>query len=535
MSRKSEQSFRVRLHLAIGALALVIAAAVAAAYFGARAIDRASLESEGSQAVLAAHISLSSDAFRLFKHYSDAAVLHKPPDRDIEKALTESVNKGFEETRRSIAYESMMWGNREDEGAEIDRIAALEAEFAKVVAAYRPLQEAVGAGDNHERQHELATLIDKEIDGRFASLIEAAIAEEEREVNKAEAQVRRIAESFRMAALAVAAAAALLTGFLLFHVNAVLLPSLGALRAGAEAFARGALDHPIPSLAYREFQAIRDSFASMAADLSASRNSLEAANARLEGEVADRTEALAGANRRLEENDAARRRFFADISHELRTPLTVILGEAEISMRGADRPAASYRESLGRIVQIASETSRLVEDLFYIARADVGEPPLELQPVAIGALLAETVSSFEAVAAAKGVRLVHEAAGGVDAVEGDRRRLRQVFSAVLDNAVRYSRDGGEVRVRLFENAAGVAITIEDDGIGVPEDARNRVFDRFFRAANARAHAPGTGLGLPVAKAIVEAHKGSIMISPSISGGVKAQINLLSQVSRRVRS
>jgi signal transduction histidine kinase len=120
------------------------------------------------------------------------------------------------------------------------------------------------------------------------------------------------------------------------------------------------------------------------------------------------------------------------------------------------------------------------------------------------------------------------------AMYGDRRRMRQVFGIVLDNAIRYSHAGGEVRTHLLQKEGKLSVAVEDDGIGLSDDDRGRVFDRFYRAENARDHVSGSGLGLPVAKAIVEAHHGEIRLLPSATGGVRAEIFLPAEVKLRAQ-
>jgi signal transduction histidine kinase len=309
-------------------------------------------------------------------------------------------------------------------------------------------------------------------------------------------------------------------------VNRTLLGSLRALSQGAEAYGRGDFNHEIAALQSAEFESIRHRLAIMASELAKARQSAEASRERLEREVAARTEDLAEANRRLEEAAEARRNFFADVSHELRTPLTVIRGEAEIALRGGERRAADYRDSLARIVEQSSMMGRMVEDLLFIARADAGEPRMEMRSVAVGTLLSDIAASFEALATAHEVRISRSCGDNGAVVLGDRDRLAQVLGVLIDNAIRYSRKGGEVRLSSSIDDDKAVISVVDDGIGISPDDFGRVFDRFYRGENAKDHsAAGVGLGLSVAKAIIEAHNGHIRLAPSSSGGVAASIAL----------
>jgi signal transduction histidine kinase len=530
----SAPSFRLRLHLAVAALACVIIAAVSFAFFGASEVDRAALRSQSAQAVLSAHIMISSDALRLFKQMADSALLHEAPNTAKEDALIAALRSDFSVTRDLILNEAANFGRRENEADELDRLASLELEFSSILAAYRAVRDPADAA-SHDRQHQAFTRLTDRIDTRFNTLIQEAIAEEKREVMEADARLRAASRAIRTIAVCIASFSALLITLTLIYLNGSLLTSVRALNAGAEAYSRGDFDFRIPRLKADEFESIRQRFVHMAAEISANREAMRTSNTRLEKEVAERTAALADANKRLEAGDEARRGFFADISHELRTPLTVIRGEAEIALRGGEKDAATYRESLTRIVQYTGETTRLVDDLLFMARADAGEPRLELRSVALSALVDESVRSFEPVAAARPVRVVFDGREDGVVVSGDRGRLRQVIGVVLDNAIRYSRAGGEVRVALASEDGRAVIAVEDDGIGLSEADREHVFARFYRAENARAHSGGSGLGLPVAKAIIEAHKGHIRLAASASGGVRAEIVLPADVKLRAIS
>ena len=522
----SAPSFRLRLHQAVAALAAVIVASAAFAYFGTREIDRAALRSRNAQATLAAHITVSNSAYNLFKQMSDAALLNELVEADWERRLVSSVRRDISNARRAIADEVKELGAREDETDELERLSAIEREIDLIVAEYNKIQATWADAPPRQKRREIAALLDTRIDQAFNGLVSAAIAEERREVDEADMRLVAVTRTVRQWALGVALIALPLIIFVLRYVNETLLGSLSTLSKGAEAFARGDFDHPIPPLASGEFEAIRSRLARMASELAASRETLRSANERLEKGIADKTSELAEANRRLEEADASRRRFFADVSHELRTPLTVIRGEAEIVLRGGERRAADYRESLGRIVDQAAQMGRLVEDLLFIARADAGEPRMEMRSIAVSALLSEVLASFDPAAAARGVRLRKVGVEGGAVVLGDRGRLAQVISVLVDNSVRYSDPGGEIRLSAHVESGEAVITVEDDGIGIPPAEIDRVFERFYRSENAIAHSgAGVGLGLPVAKAIIEAHKGHIRLSASPSGGVRATIAL----------
>jgi len=246
---------------------------------------------------------------------------------------------------------------------------------------------------------------------------------------------------------------------------------------------------------------------------------------RLEAIVEERTRALKTSNEILALADENRRKLLADISHEFRTPLTVIRGEAEIALRGKVKTRQEYQDTLQRIMEQADQTTRLVDDLLFIARADAGEPRLDIRPISVNSLLTAACSDFNPRAEKNGVQIEQLVAVENAVVMGDAGRLRQVFSVLLDNALRYSKQGDTVEVSLERGAKDIVITVRDTGIGLTKEESRQAFQRFFRGGKAQGHARGTGLGLPVAKAIVEAHKGSIKLEGKPGKGALATVIL----------
>lgn len=223
----------------------------------------------------------------------------------------------------------------------------------------------------------------------------------------------------------------------------------------------------------------------------------------------------------LEENHQALQRFLGDASHELRTPLTTLRASLELVAR-PDLPADD-REAL--LADALAETERmagLVGDLLSLARAESGAR-LEVSPVELDAVLLEAVR--QSGPAAPHVRVE---VGSIEpaVVFGDRDRLKELLLIVLDNAGRYTPAGGTVTASLRLEKQNVLVQISDTGIGIPERDRPHVFERLYRGSAARSVRPsGTGLGLAIAKWIVEAHAGSIRVSPRQSGGTVVTIEL----------
>jgi signal transduction histidine kinase len=253
---------------------------------------------------------------------------------------------------------------------------------------------------------------------------------------------------------------------------------------------------------------------------------LQDAHANLENLVDERTEELRRANESLRKIDETRRGFFADISHELRTPLTVIRGEGEIALRGKNKTVPEYKRSIDRIVEQAKHLSLLVNDLLFIARQGAGAARLNLQPIDLGDLLEKVCGDAKVIADGKSVDIALANGPAHEVVRGDPARLRQLFLVLLDNAVRYSKSEGSVTVEIGRSNGEVTVRVSDRGIGIPPEELDGIFERFRRGGHAASmNEEGLGLGLPVAKAIVEAHRGRIVMQSEVGEGTTVTVAL----------
>ena len=215
------------------------------------------------------------------------------------------------------------------------------------------------------------------------------------------------------------------------------------------------------------------------------------------------------------------REFAADASHELRTPLTVIRSSVEHLRRHRSEPIEAVAEAIEDIDVEVEHLTSLVDDLLLLARSDSGAITLEHQPVDAGDVAADAASALAKPAAAKGVRIVVDPEPA--AVVGDAGRLRQLVRILIDNAIRHSPDGGEVRVRVRTDRRSATLVVEDDGPGIPPADMPHVFERFWRAPGAPKG--GTGLGLAIAASIVELHGGRIGVSNRPGGGAMFIVHL----------
>jgi two-component system heavy metal sensor histidine kinase CusS len=226
---------------------------------------------------------------------------------------------------------------------------------------------------------------------------------------------------------------------------------------------------------------------------------------------------------RLERSFAEVRRFTADASHELRTPLTVLRAEVEVAL-GKDLSAGDSRQLLGSVLEELGRMSRLTDQLLTLSRRDAGVEHFSPAPLDLVALIAGVTDALQPLAESKGLRLRLE--GRPLTILGDEVRLRQLFINLLDNAIKYTPEGGSVTVRVEQRAESAIATVEDSGIGIPPEHLPFVFDRFYRVDQARSRAEGgTGLGLSIARSIAQAHNGTIEIRSRVGQGTVCTVRL----------
>jgi signal transduction histidine kinase len=446
---------------------------------------------------------------------------------EVLRQTIEQVRKGINE---EIGY--VEGGNEE---LELVALQEIERTVDNIVSTAEAIDAAMLLGDPAAARATLNQMHNDALPDRFDRLLEQAIEEQFGEARRSHIEALGITGSFIKWLPLGVTVLVVLTGVLMTLFSRSLTRSLRLLHEAVDEYTGGNLKHRIPDIADREFTDLGKSFNTMARELHDSRLRLHDNNARLEAMVGERTRALQDSNQKLADVDETRRKLLADISHEFRTPLTVIRGESEIALRGSNKSESEYREALQRIISQADHTTRLVDDLLFIARADAGESRLDMKPVAVGNLVGEICKGFQASAQAKAVRIRFEDSGSKGIVRGDTGRLRQVFTILLDNALRYSHPGGHIEVSVNTVQRKVNVHVRDQGIGLTEAEAAKAFERFFRGAQAAGHARGTGLGLPVAKAIVEAHGGSIGLTGKPGEGAEASVILPVEDSMRVVS
>jgi signal transduction histidine kinase len=221
---------------------------------------------------------------------------------------------------------------------------------------------------------------------------------------------------------------------------------------------------------------------------------------------------------RLHVNDEQRRELLADVTHELRTPLTVVQGNLEGMLDGVYPPDETNLRSL---LEETTILARLVEDLRTLALAESGAIQLKKEPTDLSMLIRDILAAFHAQATAAGVSLTVDSADGLPWLDLDTGRMRQVLSNLVANALRYTSSGGTISIRYRQEKGMAKLEVTDTGPGIPADELPHVFERFYKSADSG----GMGLGLAIARHLVEAHGGLITVDSTLGLGTTMRISI----------
>jgi len=225
---------------------------------------------------------------------------------------------------------------------------------------------------------------------------------------------------------------------------------------------------------------------------------------------------------RLEESFSKQKQFLSDASHELRTPTSIIKSFCDVTLN-RERNASDYRESIKKIGDTVNRMCDIINRILVISRMD--NKTIQFKPVKIDLmdLMKDVKKLIEPSAVNKGIALSLEGVGVV--VKGDREGLTEVFTNIVENAIKYNRPSGKIDIGVNEYMGQAVVTVEDTGMGIPEGELDKIFDRFYRVDTSRGLTVGSGLGLSIVRTIVEAHGGKVEVKSEVGKGSTFSVTL----------
>lgn len=227
---------------------------------------------------------------------------------------------------------------------------------------------------------------------------------------------------------------------------------------------------------------------------------------------------------RLQKSFEQTKQFSVSASHELRTPLTILRGEIEIALK-SNKTQEEYINTLKSLLDEVIRMSSIIDSLFNLTKSDAGQTDLHIEEINLDNLIIELYEDSEHLAKNKNVSVLLNHLDLVK-IKGDKIKLRQLFLNLIDNAIKYNKENGKVEISLQKDNGYAKVVISDTGIGIPKESLNKVFERFYRVDKARSRElGGSGLGLSIAKWIVELHKGTIEVVSDTGKGTTFTVKL----------
>jgi len=476
---------------------------------------------------LASYLSLSTQTYRIFNKVRRDMV-DGSGEQTVDLQIAKAAFKDeLSQLKAKIDLEFLLPPRLRESSEELERLTGLTTEIDLALEEVTAAQALMKDGQRDAAIALLTTMLDIRVNGRIGKIIDSGLADEREEVEEARVATDTLIRNLRLIAWATAALAAIFAAGAIWFLQRHLRAPLSALSEGASRIAAGHLDHRIRVIGHDEFAALARRFNNMAGDLKEQRKSLETARDSLEKTVTERTAELRKANLHLENRAEMRRQFFADVGHELRTPITVIRGEAEVALRTKTSGREKiYRRALEHVVEVSGQLTNLVNDLFLIARSQAGSVDMRKEAVDLRALVQAVTDEMQIFAIEKGAELCCDVSQTPVIVKGDSTRLRQLLMILIDNAIQHCQEDVCVRTILAAKNEFVDLCVSDTGPGIPEADLSNLFERFYRGNTAgRPSAGGSGLGLPIAKTIVNAHGGRIFVESELGSGTRFCIHL----------
>lgn len=522
--------FRQRLSLALAFLALAFLLQGALAWWAVESASAQVVRGRVASDLLQVHLELSAQKQRL-RLWTSQALLQAGADPAERDAHLSAMHRSLDALDALALQAAALDGDARRAALELqqrkDTLGILRRSLHELDQALQDIRPLPRDADPSATWAAINRVFDlsqgQDLRYRVAETIGQERAAVDRERQAADRALGRLAGGVLVATGTIALVAALLA---LYFARALRRP-LHNLSTGAQALQRGELQHRMDEHGADEFAAVARTLNALADELQRHRDRETQARHELERQVQTRTAELEDALQSLQRVDASRRQLFADISHELRTPTTAIRGEAEIALRGRAKPTEDYQDALRRINETATQLGRVIDDLLTMARSDTQSLSMHPQHVLAVEPVQDALQQIQPLAQERAVQIdwTQDAPPQL-ALWADGPRLRQLMVLLLDNAVRYSHPGARVQLRTAVEGDAWLADVTDQGIGIPADELPHVFERNYRGEHARRHrADGSGLGLPLARALAGAHGGSLRITSTAGQGTTATLRL----------
>lgn len=512
-------------------IVIMLAATVAVTMLNVLRVNQSALTEVGNSYEQTLFISeVYSAANDYSEQIAELFVLGVNPEEIIEArdALIRAIDAAAMAVEREIASLDPQADaeERAAEQVEISRLNNLRAIIDGLETARTRIAEALAEG----RSADAASLYEQEVeislDAALDQLLQESVRRERSEVIEALAEMDSVTARLRQVSYVLVAATAVAATALAALLHLSVLRPVAALSKGADAVAGGNLAHRVPARSNDALGRLARRFNAMTEEIERQRRELLSAKAGLETEVAARTTELKQAAERQSELAESRARVLADLSHELRTPLTIIRGKAEVTLGTPGVDTEILRRALARILSKAEQMSRLLDDMLFVARSEAGAIPVERVDIDLQEVVSDVMLDSRELSRRKDIMVLPRQPVSPVPVLGDADRLRQALIIPLDNAVRIAPAGSSVSLHLFVADGCAVVEISDQGPGFAAEEAERAFSRFWRGANGGVGpGRGSGLGLSIARWIMERHDGRIILSNHDGGGATVRLEM----------
>lgn len=493
-----------KIGMAIGLLLFFTLSGVALSVWGGSRLSSVYQRSDHAHRSYQSYLSLSSYTYQLFKQLGDSLLLRERVMGQHERELLFHINSEL------VSIDRLLQSQHASSAAVLEE-AHIAREMAGLIEAmavdYQSVVRAINRSPNGIVWRQSARMLDKRLDDQFEPLLAAALAKSKTRAKLAAAEESALTTRFQRLTLYFTLIIVVATAALIYWVQREIRMPLQRLLVGAEALEAGHIDHRVSTQSGgSEFTAVAGAFNQMANTIDQRQRGLDEVKSQLELAVEQRTAALQQALQQVTELDETRRQLLADVSHELRTPLTIVRGEADLALRGLEKPAESYRDSLRVTKDAAEHMTRLVEDLLFVAKAESKQVTLQCESYNLVAQVQQLLPQLYHLESQKNGSGTFSFNHDKEEiwVSADADRVRQVVLILVENAFRYG--DAPWGVELVSHVKSVVLCVRNRGKVLSDRQMSLLFERFYRGSDSAVHyKKGTGLGLPVARAIVHAH------------------------------